>query len=172
MPTTKLIIKDEVNCKFEGLDLEMRKRLVKRFKYELPYARHLPAVRLGRWDGTVAYFQLGGSTFINLLPEIITELDKYNWEIEVDDQRLPSPKFDFDLVQEDSYAHISWPAGHPAAGQPIMLRDYQIEAINNYLKNPQCLQELATGAGKCRTYDSTMNIDVKNKKFADFLLNK
>ena len=34
------------------------------------------------------------------------------------------------------------------AGQPIKLRDYQVEIVNNFLKNPQCLQEIATGAGK------------------------
>ena len=33
-------------------------------------------------------------------------------------------------------------------GQPIVLRDYQVEIINNFLKNPQCIQEVATGAGK------------------------
>lgn len=56
MPQCRLVIKDEVNCKLEGLDLDIRKKLVKKFKYELPYARHLPAVRLGRWDGSVAFF--------------------------------------------------------------------------------------------------------------------
>jgi superfamily II DNA or RNA helicase len=29
-----------------------------------------------------------------------------------------------------------------------MLRDYQVEIVNNYLQNPQCIQEVATGAGK------------------------
>jgi superfamily II DNA or RNA helicase len=38
--------------------------------------------------------------------------------------------------------------GHPAAGKPVLLRDYQIEIVNNFLKNPQCIQEIATGAGK------------------------
>ena len=33
-------------------------------------------------------------------------------------------------------------------GQPVVLRDYQIEIINEFLKNPQSLQEIATGAGK------------------------
>jgi superfamily II DNA or RNA helicase len=28
------------------------------------------------------------------------------------------------------------------------LRDYQVEVINNFLSNPQCIQEIATGAGK------------------------
>jgi hypothetical protein len=53
-------IRDEVNIKIEGLDLDARKALVNAFKYENPAARYLPAVRLGRWDGKVAYFQLGG----------------------------------------------------------------------------------------------------------------
>ncbi len=53
-----------------------------------------------------------------------------------------------------------------------MLRDYQVEAINNFLAHPQSLQQIATGAGKCRTYDSTMDIDVGNSDFAQFLLNR
>ena len=28
------------------------------------------------------------------------------------------------------------------------LRDYQVEVVNNFLQNPQCIQEVATGAGK------------------------
>ena len=51
MSSCKLIIKDEVNVKFENLDLYWRQKLHNKFKYEIPYARHLPAVKLGRWDG-------------------------------------------------------------------------------------------------------------------------
>ena len=29
-----------------------------------------------------------------------------------------------------------------------MLRDYQVKIVNEFLANPQCLQEVATGAGK------------------------
>jgi superfamily II DNA or RNA helicase len=41
-----------------------------------------------------------------------------------------------------------WPKGHPKVGEPIVLRDYQVSIINNFLANPQSLQEVATGAGK------------------------
>jgi superfamily II DNA or RNA helicase len=51
-------------------------------------------------------------------------------------------------VTEQRWANRAWPAGHPAAGEPIMLRDYQVEIVNNFLANPQCIQEVATGAGK------------------------
>ena len=156
-----IILKDEVNIKIEGLDLEMRKRLVNTFKYDVPYARYLPAVRLGRWDGKVSYFQLGGSTYTNLLPEIIPILEKFNYDIELDDQRNYSVSFDFDLVEENRWAYKTWPKGHPAAGEPIMLRDYQVEVINRFLENPQSIQEVATGAGKTIT-TATLSAAVEN----------
>ena len=144
----KLIIRDEVNVKIEGLELTTRKKLVDKFKYEIPGARYQPSVRLGRWDGKVAFAQLGGSTYINLLPEIIPFLDSEGYDIEVEDLRTYSTKFDLSPVTEDTFADTPWPKGHPAAGQPIMLRDYQVEILNRFLENPQCVQEVATGAGK------------------------
>ena len=148
MRTATITIKDEVNIKIDGLELDARRSLVNAFKYDVPYARYLPAVRLGRWDGKVSYFQMGGSTYVNLLPEIIPILEKFNYDIELDDQRSYRTTFDFATVTENTFAHKVWPKGHPRAGEPIMLRDYQVEIVNNFLANPQCMQEVATGAGK------------------------
>jgi superfamily II DNA or RNA helicase len=143
-----LTIRDEVNVKIEGLDLDTRKKLVNAFKYEDPTARFRPAYRLGRWDGKITYFQLGGSTYLNLLPEILPMLDNMGYDVELDDQRTYSTQFNFATATEDMFAEHAWPEGHPRAGEPVMLRDYQVEIVNNYLTNPQCLQEVATGAGK------------------------
>jgi superfamily II DNA or RNA helicase len=148
MASARLIIKDEVNVKIEGLDLHERKELSNMFKFEIPGARYLPAVRLGRWDGKIAFFQLGGSTYINLLPEILVYLDSRGYHVEVEDLRDYQTQFSFEQVTEDSYSHLTWPKTHPQAGTPIMLRDYQVKIINEFLENPQCLQEVATGAGK------------------------
>ena len=148
MRIARIVVRDEVNVKIEGLELDARRKLVNSFKYDVPYARYLPAVRLGRWDGKVAFVQLGGSTYVNLLPEIIPILEDFNYDIELDDQRNYQTTFAFDPVTEDTYADIVWPKSHPAEGQSILLRDYQVDIINNFLANPQCLQEVATGAGK------------------------
>ena len=148
MRQATLIIRDEVNVKIEGLELDARRTLVNRFKYDVPYARYLPAVRLGRWDGKVSFFQLGGSTYVNLLPEIISVLEELNYDIELDDQREYRTTFEFEPVREDTFSEYAWPRGHPQAGEPVMLRDYQTEIINDFLANPQCIQEVATGAGK------------------------
>lgn len=148
MKQCKLIIRDEVNVKIEGLELAERKALMKLFEYEKPGARYLPSVRLGRWNGKVSYFSLGGSSYVNLLPEILPVLDRAGYDIELEDLREYSTTFNFNQVTEQTFAHKVWPAKHPMEGKPVVLRDYQIEIINEFLQNPQSLQEIATGAGK------------------------
>lgn len=146
--TATLVIKDEVNVKIEGLELDARRACMKKFEYEVPGARYMPSVKLGRWNGKVSYFSLAGSTFINLLEDILPILEGLNYNIELDDQRDYSVSFKFNRVESDSYSHIMWPKGHIQEGRPIVLRDYQTEVINQFLANPQSLQEVATGAGK------------------------
>ena len=148
MKKCNIIVKDEVNIKIEGLDLDTRKTLTNKFKFEVPGARYMPAVRLGRWDGKVGFFQLGGSSYVNLLPEIIPVLEQDHYDIDVTDVREYSTTYAFDKVDEQSYASYVWPPKHPSEGEPIVLRDYQVEVINKFMENPQCIQEVATGAGK------------------------
>ena len=148
MNEAKIIIKDEVNVKIEGLDVGDRRALMKMFEFEKPGARYLPAVRLGRWNGKISYFSLGGSTYVNLLEQIITYLYDKGYDIDLVDQRISHGELKFDRIKEDSFAETVWPKGHEREGQPVVLRDYQVEIVNNFLENPQCLQEVATGAGK------------------------
>ncbi len=147
MSSCKLVIKDEVNVKFENLSLEHRKHLSNKFKFEIPYARHLPAVKLGRWDGKVSFFGLGGNTYLALVGDILPILEDAGVYVELEDQRTPH-NFEFKLIDQNYLADIKWPKNHPCAGQTIVLRDYQVETINKFLENPQCIQEIATGAGK------------------------
>ena len=148
MRSCKLIIKDEVNVKIEGLELAERKALMKKFEYEKPGARYLPSVRLGRWNGKISFFSLGGSSYVNLLPEILPVLDMAGYDIELEDLREYSTTFTFNPIKEDTFSHFKWPKGHPKEGEPVMFRDYQVKIINDFLANPQALQEVATGAGK------------------------
>lgn len=143
----KIILKDEVNCKIEGLDLETRKKLANKFSFMLPYAYHVPAYKLGRWDGKVNYFNIGGTTYTNLLEDILPVLIAEGYEVDIEDRRKPV-QLEFPQITADHFSNKLWPTGHPVAGEPIVLRDYQVEIINEFLNNPQCLQEIATGAGK------------------------
>ena len=144
----KIIISDEVNVKIEGLPVEVRRKIANKFKFQVPYARYLPQYKLGRWDGTVGFFGLGGNGYVNHLDKIIQYLNEAGVEIEeVVDKR---EKFDltFSKVDKNFFGNKTWPKGHQCEGQKIELRDYQVDVINNFIKEPQSLQEVATGAGK------------------------
>jgi len=175
LQSCKLIIKDEVNIKFEGLSLEARRKLANRFKFEVPWARYQPSYRLGRWDGTVAFFGVGGTGYINQLGEILPILDDLDYDVEIEDLRTYQLSA-FEKIAEDFWGDKVWPKGHRFEGELIRLRDDQVEVVNNFLENPQALQEVATGAGKtimtatlskiCERYGRTMVI-VPNKSLVE-----
>ncbi len=148
MPRATLEILDEVNCKFTDLPVDVRRTLVKKYKMEIPGARFTPAVRLGRWDGCYQFFNLSGSTFINLLPEMLEDLVNNGYDIDIKDHRVESRSFEFDPVTETSYQNSMWPKHHPLEGQAIVVRQDQVEVVNQFLADPQCIQILATGFGK------------------------
>jgi superfamily II DNA or RNA helicase len=173
LSTCKLIIKDEVNIKIEGLAVETRRKIVNELKFDLPYARHMPAYKLGRWDGTKTYFGIGGNGYLAHLDVILPIIEDSGYDIEIEDLRQHQ-SLKFQPIGENYWADQgkTWPKGHPQAGTPIVLRDYQYDVVNKFLENPQSLQEVATGAGKtittatlshlCEVYGRTMVI-VPNK---------
>ena len=173
MSTCRLIIKDEVNIKCEGLDVATRRKIVNELKYDLPYARHMPAYKLGRWDGTKTFFGIGGNGYLVHLDRILPIIESNGYDIEVEDERQHQD-LKFEKITENYWADQgkTWPEGHKDVGKPIVLRDYQYDVVNKFLENPQSLQEVATGAGKtlttatlsavCEPYGRTMII-VPNK---------
>ncbi len=175
MASCKIVIKDEINVKIENLDLDTRKALVKKFKYEDPTARYRPAYKLGRWDGTISFFGIGGTTYLSMLPEVLEFLENRNYYIELEDLRI-SYDLQFQKISENFWGEKCWPKGHRFENQPIRLRDDQVEVINKFLENPQCLQEIATGFGKtittatlakiCEKYGKTVTI-VPNKSLVE-----
>jgi superfamily II DNA or RNA helicase len=175
LASCKIIIKDEVNVKIENLDLDARKALVKKFKYEDPTARFRPAYKLGRWDGSISFFGLGGTTYMSMLPQVLEYLEAKNYYIELEDHRRPTA-LSFPEISEEFWGDQTWPIGHRFAGEKIRLRDDQVEVINKFLENPQCIQEIATGFGKtittatlakiCEKYGRTITI-VPNKSLVE-----
>jgi len=136
----------------------------------------MPRYKLGRWDGTTTLFGVGGNGYVNQLEKILQILSDHGIDVEeVEDRRQPI-KINFSKVAEDFWGNKVWPKGHRFEGQPIRLRDDQVEVINKFLETPQCLQEIATGFGKtittatlskvCEPYGRTITI-VPNKSLVE-----
>lgn len=144
---TLLTVFDEVNVKFSNLNPGTRRKLVNAVKYEVPGARFQPSVRMGRWDGKKSFCTIGGDTYLNLLDVLLPIVQDDGYDIILDDKRQ---KYDitFPEVDENIFDGKVWPKGHPAEGQPIKLRDYQLEAVQHFIENRQSVQELTVSFGK------------------------
>lgn len=147
MKKCEIIITDETTVKLEGLDLTTRRECVNSLKYFLPHARYSPAYRLGRWDGTQSFCTLGGRTYLNLLDKILPILIKHGYELEILDHRKKH-HFEFQPIDESFLSDTKWPAGHRFENQPIVLRDYQVQAINECINNVQGIIMAPTSSGK------------------------
>ena len=172
MISCRIVIQDEVNVKVENLPVEYRRKIANKLKFQVPYARYLPQYKLGRWDGTISFFGIGGTGYVNHLDIIVNTLVDAGVEIADIVDKRQKHELTFDAIDENYWGDTTWPEGHQCAGQPIVLRDYQVEVVNNFIKSPQTLQEVATGAGKtiitatlshlCEKYGRTLVI-VPNK---------
>lgn len=174
MQTCKIEIIDEINIKLHNVELSDRKALARKFEFMVPGAQHMPAVKLGRWDGKTSYFNVNGRSYLSLLPDIIDYLATKPYEFEVLDRRIPV-SFEFDPFSDNTFSHKTWPKGHPVEGEPIVLRDYQIDAINGFLTTTQSIGEIATGAGKCLDYYTPLTLFINAttaSKFADYVATK
>jgi superfamily II DNA or RNA helicase len=150
MKSWTLKILDEVNIKFDGLEPHTRREIVNACKFFMPHAAFSEAYKLKRWDGMANFATPGGGSFMNMLDRIQPILWRHGYSPDhmvIEDARKHW-NFQWPEVKEDMLAHKVWPEGHPAEGEPVMLRDYQVEVIERYLKNPASIQSISTGAGK------------------------
>lgn len=152
-----IVFLNEVRAKVVGLDPKTTNKCIDKLKYLVPYRFHVASYRLGRWDGSVRFFDKSGKTYINLLEEVIPIIASAGYDFEFDDKRenqdITVPK-----ISNDIFAEHVWPTGHFKEGEPIMLRDDQTEAANIFADNRYALQVLATGFGKCVSGNTVLDI--------------
>lgn len=143
----KLTLLDEVNCKFEGLSIQVRNEMVRAVSYVLPYAKFTPAGRMGRWDGKVNFMNMGGSTYYHMLDKLLPILEKHDVMIEIEDQRIQH-NFEFEEIDENLFSYVEFGAGHHMEGKSIILREHQVNAVNECLRNNHGLLLASTSSGK------------------------
>ena len=144
MKKCTVTVTDEVYCTLSGLrppDLEF---LVNKFALMVEGARWMPKFRLGVWDGKVKFFTNTGKIFHRLLDEVIPYLDNWGYDVELVDKRIPT-KLPTKRITEN------WFLNREGAAPNIVLRDYQVNAVNLALETGGGILLMCTGAGKTFT---------------------
>ena len=146
MPQAKLVIKDEVNVRFKAVDPETIAVMQERLTYHVPGFIHMPAYKLGRWDGKIRLFQKTGFTYLNLVEVVAPILENEGYDVHIEDER----NWVDDISPQLSYIDENFlaDAGIEKDGKPLVLWDHQVAAVNAGIENGQGILELATGSGK------------------------
>lgn len=143
MPQCQLVINDEVNCQFIGLDDDTVGALKETLTFVVPGARYTPAFTLGRWDGKTSLMSSTGRSYVHVIDGVVDLLHEAGYEIDVVDERV-SDGISLDPIDE-SYTKGCY---NRKSGREIVLRDYQIEAVNAALALRAGSFIMATSSGK------------------------
>ncbi len=143
---------DEVSL-FISTEDSIRKELSEFFKFKVPGASFIPAVRRRFWDGYIRLFNLN----TNKLPlGLFTYLKEFCEEREYSIEGYEPEK---DIFTIERYQEI-------VQDIPLELRDYQKEAIAYAAHNQKCILVSPTASGKSLMIYSLIryNFLKKNKK--------
>lgn len=133
-----LEIKECSKLELEQLRLSLTKR-IENWRFN-------PRVQSGGWDGYYCYLLRDKYIPAGLWKEVLDIARKYNYPIIFNDL---NKLFDNNVNQEDfnDWANNFF-NGFKLHGEPIDLREYQLETSFRILKFRKCSAELATSAGK------------------------
>tara|TARA_R110002012_G_scaffold103959_1_gene244042 strand:+ start:13358 stop:14824 length:1467 start_codon:yes stop_codon:yes gene_type:complete len=144
--------KDEVYLTISTED-SIRKELSEFFKFKVPGAEFIPAVRRRFWDGYIRLFNLNTNQIYLGLYDYLKEFcDERSYSIEGYEK-------DTDIFTIERYQEI-------VQDIPLELRDYQKEAIAYAAHNQKCILVSPTASGKSLMIYSLIryNFLKKNKK--------
>jgi superfamily II DNA or RNA helicase len=155
MSTVNICMQDEVYCTITGLSNADNLFLYDKFGILIEGSFFHPAVKLGRWDGRIRFFERTGRTAIRLLDQIIPFIVGWDYEIELTDKRVPVEHPTM-RATHDMFAHC---IGY--RDKPVEVRPYQVDAINALVEAGSGFVIAGTGAGKslvtaglCNVYGS------------------
>ena len=144
--------KDQVYLSI-STDDSIRKELSEFFKFKVPGAQFIPAVRKRFWDGYIRLFNLNtNQLYLGLFTYLKEFCDERGYSIE-------GYEPDKDIFTIERYEEI-------VQDIPLELRDYQTEAVAYAAHNQKCILVSPTASGKSLMIYSLIryNFLKKNKK--------
>lgn len=150
---------DEVYIRVYG-DASVEKELVDFFTYEYPGARYTPQYKARLWDGKVRlYDSIRKTLYIGLYDYLVKFCERNNYSLETTDEFEKTDKISQETVQE----FAEWLNPY-SKGEPIEIRDYQIEAVQTAINKERVLLLSPTASGKSFIIYTTMRWYLNEKR--------
>jgi superfamily II DNA or RNA helicase len=150
---------DEVYMRIFG-DPSIEKELADFFTYEYPGARYTPQYKARLWDGKVRlYDYIRKTLYIGLYEYLEKFCERNNYILRTKEPILGEGKIDMETIQE----FTEW-LNLRGRGQPIEIRDYQLEAVHTALNKERTLLLSPTASGKSLIIYTTMRWHLNNKR--------
>ena len=122
------------------------------FTYEYPGARFTPQYKARLWDGKVRMYDMyRKSLYVGLLRYVQEFAERNKYELEYVNDVVTIAEITPEQVMD--YAKWLEPMGH---GKPIEIRDYQVEAVTEAIRNERILLLSPTASGKSFIIYTTM----------------
>ena len=122
------------------------------FTYEYPGARFTPQYKARLWDGKVRMYDMYRKSLpVGLLRYVQEFAERNKYELEYVNDVVTTT----DITPEQVMEYAKWlnPMGH---GKPIEIRDYQVEAVTEAIRNERILLLSPTASGKSFIIYTTM----------------
>lgn len=122
------------------------------FMFEVPGARFTPAFRAKVWDGKLRMYDLHRKTlYVGLLKYLVEFCEINGYDIEYLNQVANSTEISMSEVKE----YAKWLNLH-GRGEPIEIRDYQLDAIHKAITTERTVLLSPTASGKSLIIYTTM----------------
>lgn len=114
------------------------------FTFEVPGAKFTPAYKAKIWDGKIRLYDLHRKTlYVGLLDYLLAFADRNNYEVKYINQVSNKDPITIEEVKE----YAEWLNLH-GRGEPIEIRDYQLDAVHKALSDKRTLLLSPTASGK------------------------
>jgi superfamily II DNA or RNA helicase len=138
---------DDVNIRVFS-DAGVEQELSNFFTFEVPGAKFMPAYKARLWDGKIRLYDIQRKTLYAGLRSYVKEFANRNGY-----QFIPAPNKEYKLtpINEYTYEQVKQYAEDlelTARGQPIDIRDYQIDAIQKCMNENRAMLLSPTASGK------------------------
>jgi superfamily II DNA or RNA helicase len=125
-------------------DPSIEQELSEFFTYEFPGARFTPQYKARLWDGKVRMYDMyRKSLYVGLLRYVQEFAERNKYEIEYINDVVTTTQITTEQVME--FAEWLQPMGH---GNPIEIRDYQVDAVTQAIQTERTLLLSPTASGK------------------------